>query len=65
MELRLAVSCDLNAPRGVAGRNSDNSFIKQVLDWEPATPFDKGLTVTYRWIKEQYLKRKRGQRVVE
>ena len=56
---------DLNAPRGVAGRNSDNTFIKQVLKWEPSTPFEKGLAVTYEWIKQQYLKRKQGKRVVE
>ncbi len=56
---------DLNAPRGVAGRNSDNTFIKQVLRWEPSTPFEKGLAVTYEWIKQQYLKRKQGKRVVE
>jgi nucleoside-diphosphate-sugar epimerase len=56
---------DPNAPRGVAGRNSDNNFIKKVLTWEPTTPFDKGLAVTYEWIKEQYLKRKAGRHVVE
>lgn len=38
---------------------------KQMLGWEPATSFDKGLTSTYEWITEQYLKRKAGQRVVE
>jgi nucleoside-diphosphate-sugar epimerase len=56
---------DLHAPRGVAGRNSDNTFIQQVLHWEPSTPFEKGLAVTYKWIKEQYYKRKAGRRVVE
>ena len=56
---------DLEAPRGVAGRNSDNTFIKQALSWEPATPFDQGLALTYNWIKEQYQKRKAGRRVVE
>jgi len=54
---------DLSAPRGVVGRNSDNTFIKQVLKWEPSTTLDKGLAATYRWIKEQYHKRKKGQRV--
>src|SRR5512136_135937 len=44
---------DLNAPRGVAGRNSDNTFIRKVLKWEPSTTLDKGLAATYRWIKEQ------------
>jgi nucleoside-diphosphate-sugar epimerase len=54
---------DLNAPRGVAGRNSDNTFIKKVLGWEPKTPLDEGLAITYRWIAEQYRKRKAGERV--
>jgi GDP-D-mannose 3', 5'-epimerase len=54
---------DLTAPQGVAGRNSDNTFIKQVLGWEPSTPLNKGLAVTYKWIKEQYNKRKQGMRV--
>jgi len=56
---------DLNAPRGVAGRNSDNTFIRKVLKWEPSTTLDKGLAATYKWIKEQYHARKKGKRVVE
>jgi nucleoside-diphosphate-sugar epimerase len=56
---------DLDAPRGVAGRNSDNTFIQKMLKWEPDTPLDKGLAVTYKWIKEQYYNRKKGKRVVE
>ena len=55
----------LKAPRGVAGRNSDNTFIKKMLKWEPATPLNEGLAATYKWIREQYLNRKRGRRVVE
>jgi nucleoside-diphosphate-sugar epimerase len=49
----------------VAGRNSDNTFIQQVLQWEPNTSLDKGLKATYDWIKEQYHARKSGRRVVE
>ena len=56
---------DLTAPRGVAGRNSDNTFIQQVLKWQPNTSLDKGLAATYKWIKEQYENRKKGKRVVE
>ena len=56
---------DLNAPRGVAGRNSDNTFIKKMLKWEPDTTLDKGLAATYKWINEQYHNRKKGKRVVE
>jgi nucleoside-diphosphate-sugar epimerase len=55
----------LNAPRGVAGRNSDNTMIKRVLGWEPGTPLRKGLAETYSWIEQQYADRKAGKRVVE
>ena len=56
---------DLTAPRGVAGRNSDNTFIQKVLKWEPNTPLDTGLRATYKWIEGQYKARKKGRRVVE
>ena len=54
----------LDAPRGVAGRNSDNTFIKQVLNWEPSTSLKEGLKPTYAWIEQQYYDRKAGKRVV-
>jgi GDP-D-mannose 3',5'-epimerase len=54
---------DLEAPRGVAGRNSDNTFIKKMLKWEPSTSLDKGLAATYTWIKGQHEKCKKGERV--
>ncbi len=63
--VRLKRQYDPSAPRGVAGRNSDNTFIKKVLQWEPHTPLDQGLAATYAWIKQQYQARKLGQRVVE
>jgi len=55
----------LDAPKGVAGRNSDNTFIKQVLGWEPNIPLKEGLKKTYAWIEQQYYARKAGKRVVE
>jgi nucleoside-diphosphate-sugar epimerase len=54
---------DPDAPQGVAGRNSDNTFIQKVLKWEPKTTLNKGLAETYAWIKQQYEKRKAGERV--
>ena len=45
---------DPTAPTGVAGRNSDNTFIKQVLGWEPGTTLDAGLAATYAWIESEY-----------
>ena len=61
--VKMKRSYNLNAPQGVAGRNSDNTFIKQVLQWEPNTTLDKGLALTYKWIGQQYKKRKAGERV--
>ena len=63
--VKLKRNHDLNAPRGVAGRNSDNTFIQKMLKWEPNTPLDQGLAATYKWINEQYHNRKQGRRVVE
>jgi len=63
--VKLKREYDLSGPRGVAGRNSDNTFIKKMLNWEPNTPLDTGLRATYNWIKEQYETRKKGHRVVE
>jgi GDP-D-mannose 3',5'-epimerase len=55
---------DPTAPRGVAGRNSDNTFIKEVLNWEPTTPFRDGLRKTYAWIESQFQDRKAGKQTV-
>ena len=63
--VKLKRNYELSAPRGVAGRNSDNSFIKKTLKWEPDTKLDDGLRETYKWIKQQYQARKKGHRVVE
>ncbi len=40
-------------PQGVRGRNSDNSRLRAVLDWEPAVTLEDGITRTYEWIEEQ------------
>jgi GDP-D-mannose 3',5'-epimerase len=62
--VKLEREYDLDAPKGVAGRNSDNTFIKQVLGWEPNTPLEEGLTKTYDWIEQQYNDRKAGKHTV-
>ena len=43
----------LNKPRGVRGRSSDNKLIKKILKWEPNTKLYKGLENTYKWIFDQ------------
>ena len=55
---------DHSAPKGVAGRNSDNTMIKRVLGWEPSTPLRKGIAKTYAWIEEQVKLRQAGKRTV-
>jgi nucleoside-diphosphate-sugar epimerase len=42
---------DLSKPQGVRGRNSDNSRLREVLGWEPATSLEQGLATTYKWIE--------------
>ncbi len=42
----------VEGPQGVRGRNSDNSRLREVLGWEPATPLEQGLVPTYRWIEK-------------
>ncbi len=42
----------VDGPQGVRGRNSDNSRLREVLGWEPATPLEEGLVPTYRWIEK-------------
>ena len=59
--VKLRRKYDLTAPRGVAGRNSDNTFIKQVLNWQPDTSLEIGLQETFNWIGEQYSRREQGQ----
>lgn len=39
--------------QGVRGRRSDNTLIKQQLNWAPSQPLDKGLEKTYSWIEAQ------------
>ena len=62
--IKLQRQYDPDAPTGVAGRNSDNTFIKQVLGWEPGTPLEEGMEKTYAWIEKQYKDRKAGKRTV-
>ena len=43
----------LDAPKGVRGRNSDNTLIKQIFDWTPSITLKDGLTKTYNWIFQE------------
>ena len=47
----------LDKPKGVRGRSSDNSFIKEKLNWSPSITLKQGLEKTYKWIYEEILKK--------
>lgn len=44
---------DFSKPQGVRGRNSDNTLIRKLLNWEPSTALNDGLQDTYEWIENQ------------
>jgi len=49
---------DLTKPQGVRGRNSDNTRLRQVLNWEPSISLEDGLNITYHWIAGELEKQK-------
>jgi GDP-D-mannose 3', 5'-epimerase len=55
---------NLSAPKGVRGRNSDNTLIRKLLGWEPSTSLTDGIARTYAWIEGQYATRRAGGRTV-
>jgi nucleoside-diphosphate-sugar epimerase len=59
--VRLKRRYNLDAPKGVRGRNSDNTLIKARLGWAPAIPLRIGMEKTYRWIYDQAKAREDGR----
>ena len=43
----------VDGPQGVRGRNSDNTRLRQALNWEPQISLEDGLTHTYHWIEDR------------
>ena len=52
-EVKLQRKYNLDAPKGVNGRNSDNTLIRKYLGWEPSISLMTGMEKTYRWIHDQ------------
>jgi len=59
--IKLQRNYDLSAPKGVNGRNSDNTLIRKYLNWEPDTTLRAGMEKTYRWIYDQVRAREKGE----
>jgi nucleoside-diphosphate-sugar epimerase len=51
--IKLKRTYNLGAPKGVRGRNSENTRIKKELNWEPSIPLYEGLEKTYAWIYDE------------
>jgi GDP-D-mannose 3',5'-epimerase len=62
--IKLNRTYNLNAPKGVNGRNSDNTMIMDKLGWEPSIRLRDGLEKTYRWIEHEIAKSAKGKEPV-
>ena len=52
-EVKLERRYNLDAPKGVRGRNSDNTMIREIYGWEPTVSLREGLAKTYAWIYDE------------
>ncbi len=55
--IELRRTYNLSAPKGVNGRNSDNTMIQRELGWEPSTRLRQGMERTYAWIHDEYMRK--------
>jgi GDP-D-mannose 3', 5'-epimerase len=53
--IKLKRNYNLGAPKGVNGRNSDNTLIQEKLGWAPSIKLREGLAKTYAWIENEML----------
>ena len=53
--VKLKRKYNLSAPKGVNGRNSDNTRILELMGWEPSIRLKEGMAKTYEWIESQML----------
>jgi nucleoside-diphosphate-sugar epimerase len=51
----------IEGPQGVRGRNSDNTKLKETLNWEPQISLEDGLKTTYEWIEQEVKKKSIGK----
>ncbi|HEX8207816.1 MAG TPA: NAD-dependent epimerase/dehydratase family protein [Solirubrobacteraceae bacterium] len=51
--IKLERQYNLDAPKGVRGRNSDNTLISELMGWAPSITLQEGLEKTYAWIYDQ------------
>lgn len=49
----LQKSYNFTAPQGVRGRNSDNTLLKEITNWQPTITLEEGIAKTYAWIASE------------
>ena len=52
-QIKVVRNHNLRAPLGVRGRNSDNTLINELFNWQPDVKLYEGLTKTYNWIYQE------------
>ncbi len=55
--IKLEKNYQLDKPKGVRGRSSDNSLIREKIKWDSTTTLVDGLKLTYDWIYSQMISR--------
>ena len=55
-EKKLVKNYEFSKPQGVRGRNSDNTRLREVLQWEPQVSLEEGMKITYKWIYDELVK---------
>jgi len=54
-QIKLTRRYNLSAPKGVNGRNSDNTLVSARLGWAPSVRLEDGMEKTYRWIYDEMM----------
>ena len=62
--IRVKRNYNMNAPKGVRGRNSDNQLIKKIFNWEPSIKLYDGMEKTYAWIEQEMKHSGAGRSIV-
>ena len=61
--VKLKRTYNLDAPKGVNGRNSDNTLIKSLFQWKPSTKLKDGMEATYGWIYDRMANKSRAEKL--
>ena len=59
-QVKLERHHNLDAPKGVNGRNSDNTRIHETFGWAPSIRLRDGMEKTYKWIYDEHMTKYKG-----